>query len=117
MKIFLNFNRTNFKLISRNSLLKYTAKYFCDEYPNIKIAGVLGVIKPSIKTSRPNNTSPKNELFYGVPFAKEIPKSSEDLIRKFEYINNYDDMISIFQNSQKHFTGVELSMFLERLFV
>jgi hypothetical protein len=106
----------NFK-ISRihkytNNLL-YNSKNFCDKFSKVKFPEVHGLLKPAIKSTKQN--SPKHELFYGIPSSKEIPKTSEDLMRKIEYINNYEDMIELFQNSKKFFSGKEMSFFLERL--
>ncbi len=84
-------------------------KKFCDK---LVIKNVEGLLKPTIKTKRQN---PKNELFYGIPVSQEIPKSKEDLIRKFEYVNNFEDMIDIFNNSKQFYSGKEMSLFLERL--
>lgn len=84
-------------------------RQFCDK---LVIKNVEGILKPSIKNKKPN---PKNELFYGVPVTQEIPKTKEDLVRKFEYVNNFEDMIDIFNSSKNFFTGKEMSLFLERL--
>jgi len=84
-------------------------RQFCDK---LVIKNVEGLLKPTIKTKR---QSPKNELFYGVPVSQEIPKTKEDLIRKFEYVNNFEDMIDIFNNSKQFFSGKEMSLFVERL--
>jgi hypothetical protein len=107
MQIFKCFNKSN--KFSRNIL----TRLFCENFPKTKFQEVHGILKPAIKSSKPN--FPKNELFYGVPLSKEIPKSKEDLIRKMEYINSYDDMIELFNTSRKHFSGREMGAFLERL--
>ena len=32
--------------------------------------------------------SPNNQIFYGLPVTKTIPKNKEDLINKFKYVTN-----------------------------
>ena len=69
-----------------------------------------GIIRPVIKKQHP-----KNELFYGLPATKTIPKNKEDLIEKFKYVNNYEDMMDMFKNCEDFFSGNETAIFLDRL--
>ena len=121
-------NNSNFVTIMNNkNLLRIQNKFsyqfpkfhFCEELPSSKIKEVKGLLSPILKSNRNKNNkqsaSPKEELFYGVPFTKEVPKSREDLIKKFEYINNFDEMLELFINCENQFRGYELSLFLERL--
>jgi hypothetical protein len=108
-----------FKISRIHRIHKYTSNFlrnsknFCDEISKFKFAQVHGLLKPAIKSTK--QSSPKHELFYGIPSTKEIPKTSEDLLKKIEYVNNYEDMVELFENSKKYFSGKEMSFFLERL--
>jgi hypothetical protein len=66
--------------------------------------------KPFMKKSTPNN-----QIFYGLPVTKTVPKNKDDLINKFKYVTNYDDLLDILETSSSHFDGETMAKFLERL--
>ena len=91
-----------------------SARGLCDSIPK----EVVGVIRPKLKSSTLNpRQSPKNEMFYGLPFSKEMPKSKDDLLRKIDYLNSHDDMVDLFYGSSQKFDGHSLSHFIERLYL
>ncbi len=60
--------------------------------------------------------TPTNQMYYGIPVTKTIPKNKEDLISKFKYVTNYDDLIDVLETSSSQFDGETMAKFLERLY-
>lgn len=61
------------------------------------------------------NRSAKDDVFYGIPITKATAKNKEDLIKKFEYVNNFEDMVDLFKSNEGLFSSDEMSKYLERL--
>jgi hypothetical protein len=59
--------------------------------------------------------TPDNQIFYGLPTTKTVPRNKDDLINKFKYVTNYDDMLDILESSHSHFDAEAMAKFLERL--
>ncbi len=51
----------------------------------------------------------------GLPSTKITPANKQELIDKFQYVTNYDDIIDILDTSDKYFDSDVLSIFIEKL--
>jgi hypothetical protein len=49
----------------------------------------------------------------GTPSTSTIPKSKDDLILKFNYVNNYEELLDILEKSEIYFTGEVMAKFIE----
>jgi hypothetical protein len=81
-----------------------------NNFKRFTVINIMNKYKPFMKKQSPNN-----QIFYGLPVTKTIPKNKEDLINKFKYVTNYDDLIDILETSSSNFDGETMAKFLERL--